>query len=550
MNLLTLLLATAALLVLALVLVARFSPKDAEVQRFEVLLKIIAPIVAAFPVVVGLLEYANNQREETANASRTEYIRATQLLMENDRAKELGGIAAVAQLAATDSERTWLMTDSLSTFVRLRAKESRPGTPLEFAAREFAPILDPHCPAHAPAECRYNYSPGLRGHDALFRSNPPVQAAISALGSRNHELENLSLPPAQFRPLVKSGPPLPPGSETPRAQVIRYIDSFWWRQARRESNDQLVNELQVGRRTEFATIGVRPWLNLSYANLRGAEAESAWFEGGNLRQTDLSFSSLARANLAKSTLAGAWIVGANLFGADLRGADLQFADVRGSDLGHSNLSRAWLSGASFLRANFWQALLQGAYLVATNMRDLQTASGANLDDVVAYRADFSDAKIAGDFIFGVCMRNAFLREARFDRADLRGVNLAGSDMRDADFSGARLQGADLRNTQLAGAHLNNVNLSHADLRGVDLSQTLGQPGSLSLSVTDNGTKFPPRWPKILTSEVSKSSTNISRDCNLQRTPAMRLALESWDTATSSKRAAWVGRHPAPSAKRP
>lgn len=535
MNLLMMVPIAIALLFLASMLLIFFLPPSVDVTRIEIILKIVAPIVAILPVVVGLLEYVGNQRVEAANAIRTEYIQATQLLMEQTQEKQLGGIAAVAQLAATDSERTWLMTDSLSSFIRLHAQRNDLGNPLEHGFHELARVRNPPCSKQAPVEFHYNYSTCVPHSELnpLYRTNPPVQAALAALANRSRKLEDLSSPPARFETLVESMPRTPSSSETPRTKVIRYIDSNWWRQDRRESNDQLINEVQTARGSEFINIQTRPWLNLSYADLRGAEAESAWFEGGNLRQTNLTFSRLAGANLAKSTLAGAWIVGANLFGTDLRGADLQFADVRGSDLGHAKLSRAWMSGAKFSRANFWQADLEGAYLIATDMTDLETASGANLDQIVAYRSNFSDANVAGDFNFGVCMRNAFLREAKFDRANLRGVDLSGSDLRDARLVGAKLLSADLRNTRLAEADLTGADLSQADLRGVDLSHTRGVPKSLIASLADNETKLPARWPHALTSALSNSPARLTRDCKRERSPAMKKALQGSEARVSA-----------------
>jgi len=523
--------ATAAFAILTPVLLTRYLPNGQQGRQLKAVLQIIAPVVAALPVFVGLLEYVSDQKARTDSAARMDYIRATQLLMEEKAAKQLAGITAVAQLAATDSERTWLMTESLSGLVRLNAQRENDSADLERGSHPRAAVPEPPCPPSAPVEYRYNYST-CGQPKPLFQKSPAVQVAVTALGSRDRNLEDVSDPPPRFKALVRSTSKEWLGnvpdwltniwSESPRQIVVRYIKEYWSRHERKESSDQLIGEVQVGRTSVQAETGHRPWLNLSHSDLRGIDAKSAWLDGGNFTQSDMSFGTFENASMAHATLADAWLVGAHLFGIDLHGADLQFSDVRGSDLGHADLRNAWMSGADFSRANFWQARLNGGYLIAAEMKDLETAAGANLDEIVAYRANFTDANISGDGSFGVCMRKAFLRNTTFDRAWLLGVDLRGSDLQDATFRGAHLQGADLRGAQLDGANLDMANLSETDIRGVDLSKTIGEPTNLNNAIVDKTT----RWHTKL-SESASHWSGLSRDCSAKRSLIDREQIKAW-----------------------
>jgi len=70
---------------------------------------------------------------------------------------------------------------------------------------------------------------------------------------------------------------------------------------------------------------IKPFANLSGANLCGA----------NLRCADLHCAKLRCADLSGANLRGADLSGADLSGANLRGADLSGANLRGADLDFS-----------------------------------------------------------------------------------------------------------------------------------------------------------------------------------------------------------------------
>ena len=86
-------------------------------------------------------------------------------------------------------------------------------------------------------------------------------------------------------------------------------------------------------------------------------------------------------------------------------------------------------------------------------------------------------------LHGICLRGAFLPEAR----------LAGAFLYDCDWEGALLQGADLRGAWLWRTNLRRVNLDNADLRGADLSGARGlKTEQIKTARCDEAT----RWPRL------------------------------------------------------
>jgi len=528
------------LLLIAPLVMLRVLPHRRTWRRAQIVLKLLAPVAAVLPIFVGLLQFVDSQKERTASTTRAEYIQATQMLSENDQAKQLAGIAAIAQLAADDPVRTWLMTESLSAFVRIHAQRSDAEIEQE-RLHVLAPVEEPPCQDWDPPEYKFRYSSCQATRKMmrpLYRTNPAVQAAISALAVRNRENEDLDDVPPRFRPQVQAanrdwptgwwGRLIPRPAPPTREATLAYIRDNWLSKRRTDSNGQLIAETQVANGGEYPEIGSRPWLNLSHAELSGAEADSAFFEGGNLRHTNLSFASLAGAALAKASLADSWLIGANLFASDLRGANLEYVDTRGADFGRSDLRRAWMSGGTFRRANFWQAQLTGAYLIATNMTDVETMSGSQMDDIVAYRADFTDANVSGDGEYRICMRRAYFKEAKLTRAKLRGVDLRAAELQGTDLTGASLAGADLRGAMLDEAFVNDLELDFADLRGVDFSRTKGTPRRIRGTLISSSTVLPSGWQIDKAERVDPSTSTRSdvENCTAQRAPAERERLFS------------------------
>jgi uncharacterized protein YjbI with pentapeptide repeats len=496
-------------------------------KRILIILKVAGPIVAFLGVAAGLYQYREGLRERAASDSRAEYIRATQLLSQKGPADPIAGIASLTQLAENNAERTWLMTEALSAFVRYTAPRSD-AYPSQSDRWPPAPYKDPPCKGRPPSAI-YDYA-ACSILQPFNQRNPAVTAALNALGNRDPRNETKANVPRHFKSQLDASNKVGPSGETAaRKSNLDTINDFWWRKNRNDSRELLL-QLQGAVLTSFPDILSRPWLNLSHSSLVRSELDAPFLEGVNFRRSDLSFSKLASAKLAKADFSGSWLVGVDLYEADLRGSTLEYADVRGAELGRTNLQKAWMSAGLFFRANFWEADLSGAYLVASDMRDLETMAGARLDDVLAYRADFSNALIAGSLGEVVCMRRAFLKEAIFRGADLSGVDLQSSEMQDADLTMTVLRGADLRGVVLDGANLEGADLSRSDLRGVDLTKVHGTPARIAGALVNDLRALPPLWPTKLTEQVivkPQPSSLAAVECRTdERTAQQRAALSS------------------------
>jgi uncharacterized protein YjbI with pentapeptide repeats len=121
----------------------------------------------------------------------------------------------------------------------------------------------------------------------------------------------------------------------------------------------------------------------------------------------------------------------NLAGCDLSTANLENAD----------LSKAWLHGVSFSKANLRRANFQAASLL-----------GTKVNDVIAYHANFSDARIGRetdiqeklpvDFsrsnLFEGSFRKAKINQALFIKTNLVGTDFTGAIVKKCDFTDADL----------------------------------------------------------------------------------------------------------------
>ena len=123
------------------------------------------------------------------------------------------------------------------------------------------------------------------------------------------------------------------------------------------------------------------WVNLSLANLRGA---------------DLSQTRLDRANLS-----GAMLSQSTLHGASLREASLGEANLSSARLDEANLKRADLSRANLSRASLKSATLTGANLSRTDFfaADLTRAT---FTEAFLYQTSFVDTRLAGAIDLETC----------------------------------------------------------------------------------------------------------------------------------------------------
>jgi uncharacterized protein YjbI with pentapeptide repeats len=105
---------------------------------------------------------------------------------------------------------------------------------------------------------------------------------------------------------------------------------------------------------------------------------NAWREGKNRGPIDLSYADLSGANLTEAILFGANLISANLTEAILVGANLTEAALMGA-----NLSRAALIEGNLIRANLFTANITEACL-----------SGVNLQEALLWQTVFGDVDLS------------------------------------------------------------------------------------------------------------------------------------------------------------
>jgi uncharacterized protein YjbI with pentapeptide repeats len=160
--------------------------------------------------------------------------------------------------------------------------------------------------------------------------------------------------------------------------------------------------------------------------------------------------------------------GANLRGADLRKANLHQATLRGADL----------TGANLRDADFTQADLLGAILTDTERSQTRFdyAIGLSPEDAQQVQEDWSLGGIPCEFTLERTDIQRRRLQARRDRlqttrtcsyCDLVGADLSGLDLSHGNLKGADLRAANLRGTDLREANVSGVNLDPLPMLGVD-----------------------------------------------------------------------------------
>ncbi len=149
----------------------------------------------------------------------------------------------------------------------------------------------------------------------------------------------------------------------------------------------------------MAQQGVLKWrkgelaMNYNYVQLIEDSVES--WNGWRQDHPDL------RPNLSGANLSRDYLFEINLSNADLRGADLSHACLIGANLSRSDLSGANLRGAYMSEANLFCANLRQAQLVGASLR------GTDLRDADLFEAQIADADLAMANLTGTCLSITF-----------------------------------------------------------------------------------------------------------------------------------------------
>ncbi|WP_181442487.1 pentapeptide repeat-containing protein [Streptomyces tateyamensis] len=111
----------------------------------------------------------------------------------------------------------------------------------------------------------------------------------------------------------------------------------------------------------------------------------------------------------------------DLSNADLSGAELATARLEGATFVGSRLDRASLTGARLRKANLWKASLEGA-----------VADGADLSNTSLEEANLTTADLTGADLRESTLRSAILHFAHLTRAKLDGADLMEAQLMAAD----------------------------------------------------------------------------------------------------------------------
>lgn len=243
-------------------------------------------------------------------------------------------------------------------------------------------------------------------------------------------------------------------------------------------------------------------LDLSGADLPGADLTYMTLNRVNLANATLNGANLSNATLIRADLTGANLVNARLDSADLSGADLSGADLTGArldtadltlakltdadltkvDLNFATLTEANMSGANLTHADLTNATMSGADLTGATLV-FATLSNADLtptSETVQSNPTLADRRssrqmerisslknISGLSLSATILAGADLTGAVLNGADLTNANLSAANLSGADLTGAVLNGADLTNTNLSAANLTGTNLANATMDGTD-----------------------------------------------------------------------------------
>ena len=161
---------------------------------------------------------------------------------------------------------------------------------------------------------------------------------------------------------------------------------------------------------------IRDNLSLQGLDLSNADLWGANFSGLNLNGTNLSNAKLNFANLSGTTLVG---------------ADLSAADCTQANLSNANLTNASLIYATFSNANLENSSLMNASLYGTDF-DQANLRNSNLDN-----ASISSAKFTRASLTSSSFSMSKIVETQFNGSDLKDASFIGTTLESCNFSYAR-----------------------------------------------------------------------------------------------------------------
>jgi uncharacterized protein YjbI with pentapeptide repeats len=254
---------------------------------------------------------ADRQRRLTES-----YSKAVEQLASEKVAERLGGIYTLEQISTESESRYWTVMETLTAFVRERARWKEPD------------------PAMIGSMARYYEIP--KELDERRGPEPPTDIAAVLTVIRRRSKENRQRERQEGWRFDLRGTDL------------RGADLTGSR-ADEEGNRKIVSGTDLRA------------ADLRWANLDGAYLYEAHLAGANLRETHLAGAYLVRANLEFADLRWAHLADANLEGAHLVGADLREAHLDGVYFGNAHLELADMRGATGLKAEMFAKVLANVH---------------------------------------------------------------------------------------------------------------------------------------------------------------------------------------------
>ncbi|MFD0692330.1 pentapeptide repeat-containing protein [Actinomadura fibrosa] len=294
----------------------------------------------AVVVAISLLYTARNYRLSHRGQVTDRFTKALERLSSTDIDARLGGIYALAHVAADSSPHHDDVVEVLEAFVRRRAPTARLND-------DDQPTLSRPRPLPEKPEA-------------------DVQATLTALGARPNRPERRRL---DLSRLHLTGARLQDADLQDADLSDANLQSTYLSAA----NLQSVNLSDA---------------NLQAANLQYADLSHAYMPYADLRGAHLAYANLRGARLAHMDLRGTYLQEVFLRYADLQGADLRYAILPGADLQNANLQDANLRSANLRHADLRYADLQDANLQDANLQ-VTDLRGANLQDIKG----ISEAKV-------------------------------------------------------------------------------------------------------------------------------------------------------------
>jgi len=163
-------------------------------------------------------------------------------------------------------------------------------------------------------------------------------------------------------------------------------------------------------------------INLTEANLGGANLNAAYFRRANLVETNLSEASLIGTNFFQSNLYKADLRGANLNGANLSQANLLAADFNSAILDDANFTFAVIGFTRITKVDLSKSIgLEEVKHQAPSQvsRDTLVLSRGRISGSFLRGCGFGDWEIAGAKLYNPDLSNAAIRKIQDNMYDLR-----------------------------------------------------------------------------------------------------------------------------------